>query len=268
MTMGGGWRTDRSRRHILSLSGGKDSAALALYLRDIVPDIEYVFCDTLKELPETYEYLERLEKHLGRQILRLSAPGGFDAALRRHNGFLPAVKQRWCTCELKIKVFEKYIGEDPCYLYLGIRADEPNRKGYEAKPNVIAVYPFREDGLVREDIERILETSGVGMPSYYRWRTRSGCFFCFYQRKIEWVGLLENHPDLFQQAMAYEASGEYRWRPDISLVELAEQAEQIKERARQKELRVRQKGWQMTFLDLIEREEENDCESRCSVCHL
>ena len=38
-------------RHILGLSGGKDSSALAIYLRDRVPQMEYVFCDTGKELP-------------------------------------------------------------------------------------------------------------------------------------------------------------------------------------------------------------------------
>ena len=51
-------------RHILSLSGGKDSAALAIYLRDSVPEMEYIFNDTGKELPETYEYLERLQDYL------------------------------------------------------------------------------------------------------------------------------------------------------------------------------------------------------------
>ncbi|GAI75943.1 unnamed protein product, partial [marine sediment metagenome] len=52
-------------RHILSISGGKDSAALAIYMRDRVPDMEYVFCDTHEELPETYEYIDKLEAFLG-----------------------------------------------------------------------------------------------------------------------------------------------------------------------------------------------------------
>lgn len=58
-------------RHILNLSGGKDSTALAIYLRDKIPDLEYVFCDTGEELPETYEYLTMLEAYLGRTIVRL-----------------------------------------------------------------------------------------------------------------------------------------------------------------------------------------------------
>jgi len=62
-------------RHIVSLSGGKDSSALALYLSQRYPQIsvEYVFCDTGAELPETYEYLDRLEAFLGKEIKRLSA---------------------------------------------------------------------------------------------------------------------------------------------------------------------------------------------------
>ena len=65
-------------RHILSLSGGKDSSALAVFMKGRVPEMEYVFCDTQKELTETYEYLERLQAYLGKPIIRLNATRGFD----------------------------------------------------------------------------------------------------------------------------------------------------------------------------------------------
>ena len=55
-------------RHILCMSGGKDSTALAIYMRDKVPNMEYVFTDTLKELTETYEYLNRIEAYLGKKL--------------------------------------------------------------------------------------------------------------------------------------------------------------------------------------------------------
>ena len=40
-------------RHLLGISGGKDSAALAIYLRHKHPELqlEYYFCYTGKELP-------------------------------------------------------------------------------------------------------------------------------------------------------------------------------------------------------------------------
>ena len=71
------------------------------------------------------------------------------------------------------------------------------------KPNIKATYPFIDDGIVKSDVLRILEDS-VGIPDYYRWRSRSGCYFCFFQRRDEWIGLAENHPELFERAKQYE----------------------------------------------------------------
>ena len=70
---------------------------------------------------------------------------------------------------------------------------------------------------------RILEDAGVGLPEYYEWRTRSGCYFCFYQQVAEWQGLKERHPDLFERAKTYEqtSSGRgYTWVDGRSLIEL------------------------------------------------
>ena len=133
---------------------------------------------------------------------------------------------RWCTRMLKIKPFEKYVGDDPVLMYVGIRADEDRTAYVSSKPNITAVYPFRDEGIAIDDVQRILEESGIGLPSYYDWRTRSGCYFCFFQRKAEWVGLLEHHPDLFEEAKRYEKidpqTGErYTWNQRESLEELA-----------------------------------------------
>ena len=59
---------DDDRRHALSLSGGKDSAALAVYLQDKIQNLEYVFWDTGYELPETYGFLKRMRAILGIDI--------------------------------------------------------------------------------------------------------------------------------------------------------------------------------------------------------
>ncbi len=219
----------RRIRHILSLSGGKDSTALAIYLRDRIPDLEYVFCDTEKELPETYEYLDTLEQYLGRPVVRLKHDGrDFDHWLVVYGGYLPSPQMRWCTKHLKIRPFERYVGDDDAVSYVGIRADE-DRLGYlSTKPNIRARYPFKEDGIEKQDVLRILRESGLGLPRYYRWRSRSGCYFCFFQQRIEWVGLLENHPRLFQDAMRYEEcsdSGErFTWVQSESLEQLCDPA--------------------------------------------
>ena len=213
-------------RQVLSLSGGKDSAALAVHLRDRVPNMEYIFHDTDKELPDTYEYLERLEGYLGRKIVRTTFGTTFDHILRMKGGMLPSNHRRWCTELMKLKPFEDYIGSDFCVNYVGIRADE-ERVGYIShKANIRAVFPFREDGINYEGVQRILEESGLGMPPYTEWgRTRSGCFFCFYQQKIEWVRLKQRYPDYYEKAKAYEKPNHvngniFYWCGDESLAEL------------------------------------------------
>lgn len=218
--------SDKDSRHIVPLSGGKDSTALAIYLNQCNPDIEYeyVFSDTGAELPETYEYFERLENVLGKKIVRITAlellnvserhgRTPFDIVLYEHfSGYLPNPRARWCTRMLKIHPFENYIGSDKAYSYIGIRADE-NRSGYTGgnkpvllseEPNIKPVYPFKDDGKNLSDISHILQDSGLGIPDYYEWRSRSGCYFCFYQQIGEWQGLKERHPDLFEKAREYE----------------------------------------------------------------
>lgn len=267
-------------RHILSLSGGKDSAALAIYMRDRVPEMEYIFHDTGKELPETYEYLGRLEVILGKPIHKSTFENGdfvgFDQLLKVYGGMLPSSHRRWCTRMMKLKPFERFIGTDKCYNYVGLRADE-KRDGYiSRKPNIVPVYPFREDGLVKADIINILEEHGLGLPKYTNWgRTRSGCFFCFYQQKIEWVRLKETYPDLFEQAKEYEKPGKnaktiFYWNGSESLAELEQpdRMEQIKREHEAFKERAKKNAPNKTLLNILGGTDDYEDGSGCLICQL
>ena len=323
-------------KHVLGISGGKDSAALAIYLHDKYPqlDIDYYFCETDKELDETYRLIENLEVYFGRKITKLkAAPNSpeeqFDHFLKLYGGYLPSANARWCTRAMKLEPFENYVGSDHTISYVGIRGDE-DREGYIShKENIQSIFPFRkniwsreiitktlgnknidllkeivsqlvvkdkrdsiikiievplslqydqdrklndllttsisvfnkivfeflkttdllisflegfplienEEVLVREDIFRILKESGVGVLEYYNKiefeldgqkgyyaRSRSGCYFCFFQQKIEWVWLYENHTSLFYKAMEYEKHG-YTWMQDERLEDLIKRRE-------------------------------------------
>ena len=114
--------------------------------------MEYIFHDTDKELPETYDYLSRLEAILGKPIVKTSPTDTFDHWLAVYGGMLPSNHRRWCTRMLKLKPFEAFVGDGPVVNYVGLRADE-KRTGYiSTKANITPVYPFRDDGLVRADI--------------------------------------------------------------------------------------------------------------------
>ena len=341
----------KKTRHLLGISGGKDSAALAIYLKDKYPqfDFEYYFCDTGKELDETYKLITNLESYLGKSIKKLensdinsTGDDPFDFYYKSFRGYLPSPQARWCTSMMKLKPFENFVNGEDAISYVGIRGDE-EREGYISREdNIQSIFPFRrniwssdvikkvfnpenlekvsdyfrtyysgkdydlikdilhdpisfdrnsraetekklkqktnmsldlgiarfnrgvfdflktteyplskmddyvllenEDVLVRDDIFKILRNSGVGVPEYYEKvefevdgqkgeyaRSRSGCYFCFFQQKIEWIWLYEQHPDLFKKAMAYESEDEqFTWIPNETLKELI-QPERIKQ---------------------------------------
>ena len=363
-------------RHLLGISGGKDSAALAIYLHENYPDleVEYYFCDTGKELNETYELISNLESYLGKKVVRLEAAENsdeapFDHFYKLYGGFLPSSNARWCTRKLKLVPFENYAGNDPVVSYVGIRGDE-NREGYiSKKSNIQSIFPFRrniwskdvissllkndqiqhithlynkhagkdkisrileivheplssefdlnqklnsllnlgiisfnrvvhdflretncplshvadfpltesDDVLVQEDIFRLLRDSGVGVPEYYKKitfevngekgeyaRSRSGCFFCFFQQKIEWVWLYEQHPQLFSKAIEYEKDG-YTWMEDEPLESLIkpDRIKQIKEDLLKKSKQNNNKHSPYLLDKLVEDEREG-----CAACFI
>ncbi len=370
-------------RHVLGISGGKDSAALAIYLNDKYPTLnfEYYFCDTGKELDETYQLIENLESYLGKKIIKLeneelknSNENPFDYYYKSFRGYLPSPQARWCTALMKLKPFEKFVNGEPTISYVGIRGDE-EREGYISREsNIQSIFPFRrniwsndvlskffdpenqkqvedflnsyhkgnkydrfvnllnepidfnlnnkaetekllkrkisnsldlgipefnrtvfdflktteyplateidfelldnEDVLIREDIFRTLRESGIGVPKYYEKiefevdgekgeyaRSRSGCFFCFFQQKIEWIWLYEQHPELYKEAMKYENEDElFTWVPNESLAELIkpERVKQIKKGHIQRSNREKSKS-SPYLLDILEGTERDGC---------
>jgi hypothetical protein len=150
-------------RHVLGISGGKDSAALAIYMKTKYPsfDIEFYSCDTGKELDETYQLIENLEVYLGIKINLLQAAQNssedpFDHFLKMYGGYLPSSNSRWCTKKLKLDPFEKYVGTDPVISYVGIRGDE-EREGYiSTKKNIQSIFPFRKNIWSEDVVAKLL----------------------------------------------------------------------------------------------------------------
>ena len=156
-------------RHVLGISGGKDSAALAIYMRRRHPEleIEYYNSDTGCELDDTIRLVDNLESYLERKISRLVAAQGsteptpFDHFLKTSGGYLPSPQSRWCTQKLKLAEFEKFVGEEPTISYVGIRGDE-EREGYvSTKPNIQAIFPFRRNIWSLDVITKVLNNDNI-----------------------------------------------------------------------------------------------------------
>jgi hypothetical protein len=272
-----------TERHVLGLSGGRDSAALAVYMRQFHPEIEmeYFFTDTGKELPEVYEFLGKLEGVLGTPIVRLNPDRDFDFWLKRYKNFLPSVRTRWCTKMLKIRPFEAWVKPmlaegAKVFSYVAIRADENYREGYTSTYDGLKVrLPFKDAGVGKAEVSQILEGCGLGLPKYYEWRSRSGCTFCFFQQKIEWVRLMERHPDRFREAQAYEKTAlkngsPFTWSQGESLEELAMPGRIDEIRVdHQKRLEKRLKMVRANPLrpDVLDLEDIDGPSKSCLVCH-
>ena len=274
-----------TERHVLGLSGGRDSAALAVFIRQHHPelDVDYFFTDTGKELPEVYEYLGRLEGFLGKPIQRLNAERDFDFWLKEYNNFLPSPQTRWCTRQLKIRPFEEWIKSDlksgrTVHSYVAIRADEAGRSGMVSKQRNLQVHlPFVDHGLDKAAVIELLEASGLGLPAYYRWRSRSGCTFCFYQQKIEWVRLKEEHPDAYEEARSYEKvalenDSPFTWSQGESLddMEKPERVEQIKSDHQKRVERIKKRAVSNPLNPLVDITDLDDVYgtgNMCLACH-
>jgi hypothetical protein len=275
--------------HVLGLSGGKDSAALAVYMRQHHPelDIEYFFTDTGKELPEVYDFLGRLEGFLGKPIKRLNPDRDFDFWLRQYGNFLPSPNTRWCTRKLKLEPFKQWIrpwlaAKHKVFSYVAIRSDEDHRDGMIAQDdNLIVKLPFRESGVDKQGVLEILDGSGLGLPKYYDWRSRSGCTFCFFQQKIEWVRLKRTHPDEFEAAKAYEKTAlengsPFTWtqRESLDQLERPERMQQIEQdfNARKERELVQRKSNPLRIslnepVDIDEMYLEDEGGGACLICH-
>jgi hypothetical protein len=279
------------QRHILGLSGGKDSAALAIFMRERYPEIEveYFFTDTGKELPEVYEFLGKLEGFLGRRIHQLNPQRTFDFWLREYNNFLPSARTRWCTRQLKLLPLRQWIkpwldAGDEVMSYVAIRSDEDHREGYTSTNDKMFVkMPFRDHSVDKQGVFDILESSGIGLPAYYSWRSRSGCTFCFFQQKIEWVRLKRVHPEAYEEAKEYEKTAlkhgsPFTWSQGESLIDL-EQPDRVAEIEsdfevrRQRELSARRANplrvlkSDATPQDIDELYMSDEGNGACLVCH-
>ena len=249
-------------RHLIPISG-KDSLATALIQTTHEPDrhYEFFFNDTGCELPETYEWLSRVENKTGWEIQRI----GFNLEdyIKKYNGFLPSSRARYCTKEGKIKPMQKELKGSDCTVYYGLRADE-NRTGYVpwGDNKITPRYPLQDHGIDIRGVWAILTYQGLLPPTFF-WqeiwdrvsgvvhpelmatvteiekyflfagRSRANCYFCFFQRQYEIVWLIREHPDLAQRMAAFEGKDEqkpYSWTQAFFIDDL------INDKARQEQI--------------------------------
>lgn len=187
-------------KHILALSGGKDSCAMAIACARYEPaDYTYVCTPTGNELPEMEAHWTKLEGILGKPIIRLQAKTLMGLIVAQKS--LPNFQQRWCTRILKLEQYYGWLAsQGPCISHVGLRADEESRPGmiFPDAGDITMDFPMRRWGWTIEDVREFLADEGVTIPD------RTDCAVCFWQGIGEWYLLWRDHPDEFEKGIVAE----------------------------------------------------------------
>lgn len=188
--------------HIVALSGGKDSTALAVLLNEHEPrDYTYVCTPTGDELPELIDHWLMLGKLLGKPILPVTTGKSLSGLIRKWNA-LPNNRQRWCTRVLKLEAYYGWLSklDGPVTSYVGLRADEEGREGmhFPETSQVSVRFPLREWGMGEADVWAALEQRNIIIPA------RTDCARCYHQTLGEWWRLWRFHPDMYEDAINQE----------------------------------------------------------------
>lgn len=218
----------RPKRHIVSLSGGKDSTAMLLrMIEEQYPIDEILFCDTGMEFPDLYAHLNLVEQKTGHKITRLKSPLGFDyyfsehtpkrknPALKQYRGMSwPGPQARWCTGRLKTDIInqhlKKYAEDFEVVQYIGIAADEAQRVKEHR-------YPLVEWGMTERDCLRYCYERGYDWGGLYEIFKRVSCWCCPLQSLPELKKLREHYPELWAKLREMDDSTWRTFKEDYSV---------------------------------------------------
>lgn len=201
-----------SELHVVALSGGKDSTAMALELKDREPrEYTYICTPTGDESDEMFAHWRNLKDLLGGTFIPIV--GGTLTGLIAEYNALPNWRQRWCTRRLKIEPYARWLTErtkeyDTVVSYVGLRADELEREGgdYSRVPGVVSRFPLREWGFGIEEVLESVSRHGITIPS------DTDCELCFFNRLSEWHNLWKNNPEKWELGESLEEKTGYTFR--------------------------------------------------------
>lgn len=195
-------------KYLLSDGGGVNSPALMIWLKksepDLFRDMKIIFANTGGEFPEVLAQMLRFEEWLNRHGQRRIMTAKDGETLEEYclrEKINPMTRWKWCTDQFKIRPINEWadakIGRPRVHL-LGICADEDHRAKPNPEEGITNRYPLVEAGITRQACHKLLADEG------FFGFVKSGCFFCPLTPSQQFVRVKQQHPDLFDRAVAME----------------------------------------------------------------
>lgn len=203
--------------NIISLSGGKDSTAMLLImLEKKIPVDHIVFFDTGWEFPGLIKHLDKLEKYIDREIVRLKYKTSFDEGFKKY-GFA-SFNYRWCTGR-KIDTIKKFSNKHkPNTQWIGFGYDENKR----IKKTIGYCYPLVDWKVTEEDALKYCYDKGFDWDGLYKKFRRVSCWCCPLQPLKELKALWLYFPEYWLRLIDMQKQCKWQFRKDHTLEELDE----------------------------------------------
>ena len=204
---------------LISYGGGVNSTAMIIYLFEKGIFYPVVFSDPGSEHPETYAYLLYFKTWIYKKykiLIQTISPYThkelFSGPIREtqakslkefclKKGKIPfGGGAKWCSTDWKRDPILRWGKKRGIKTHLiGFTIDESHRMG-DNNGRYSREYPLIEADINRADCIKIIKAAGLEIPS------KSGCYFCPYQKLSEWKLLNKRHGDLFEKASNMEES--------------------------------------------------------------
>ena len=204
---------------IFNFSGGKTSAYMVIHYYQ--PGDLVIFCDTGREHPKTYKFINDFEAHEKIPIIRLKYDGGFENLLSKKKG-VPNQFKRYCTVELKIKTTRRYIRSIRIIKYenfVGFRYDEPLRikRRKQMWKQVIDKFPLYDNKIDKQIINAFWNTKpyNLEIPSIL-----GNCTLCFMKGKNAIISILSVYPELAEPWINDEEQKQYTYFKGVTIKQL------------------------------------------------
>jgi hypothetical protein len=204
---------------IFNFSGGKTSAFMVIHYWQ--PGDLVIFCDTGREHPKTYKFINDFEANENIPVIRLKYDGGFERLIEKRKA-VPNNFKRFCTIELKIKTCRRYLRSNGISKYenfVGFRYDEPLRvkRRKQMWKQVIDKFPLYEDKIDKQIVNDYWSKKPytLEIPSIL-----GNCTLCFMKGKNAIMNIMASNPELADVWIADEERIGHTYLDNISMKQM------------------------------------------------